>query len=745
VIGETVSHYRIINKLGEGGMGVVYKAEDTKLKRTVALKFLPAGLTRDPEARMRFVREAQAAAALNHPNICTIYEIGEDDGRTFIAMECVEGRDLRDVIREAPLALDNALDIALQIAEGLSAAHERGIVHRDIKPANVLLTPRGRVKLMDFGLARIAGAAHLTRSGVTVGTVAYMSPEQARGQDVDRSTDVWAVGVVLSEMLTGRRPFRGASEQAVIHSILNDEPEPVSAAVLEAPAALEGVIAKALTKDPAARYQGADELAADLKALSKEPASSAPTRLVDSAGSQPSVGVLSFADMSPGKDQEYFCDGMAEEIINALTNIGGVQVSSRTAAFQFKGQGYDIQEIGRKLKVQTVLEGSVRKAGNRLRITAQLVTVADGYHLWSERFDRDMEDVFAIQDEISLAIVDKLKVRLLGADKAKLVKRHTENLEAYNLYLRGRWLWNTRTEDGIGRAIEYFEKAIQAAPDYALAYAGAADAYNDLMNYSLSPPENAYPRAKEAALKALALDDELAEAHAALGAILCEQEWDWAGAERELRRAIELNPNYADAYHGLGGLMSYVGRFDEAVAAMNRAVELDPLSLVINRNIVYELELAGRFDEALDAAKRAADLDPDYDFLHLMTGIVYVGMSMFDEALAEFELEERAYGARHPLLDAWIGVAYARSGRTSDAERILEDLKGRCREPQVQMLNIAHLCFLLDRRDEGFEWLERSYENHDGWLRHIVRLRRPYLAGDDPRLTDLLRRMGLER
>jgi serine/threonine protein kinase/tetratricopeptide (TPR) repeat protein len=749
MIGKTISHYKILEKLGEGGMGVVYKAEDTKLDRYVALKFLSPRSLGTEEEMARFAREAKAAAALNHPNICTIHEIDDSDGQTFIAMEYVKGADLKTKIGAGPVELGDALGIAIQVSEGLAAAHKAKIVHRDIKPANIVVTPEGRAKIMDFGLARVAGAARLTRTGATVGTVAYASPEQARGGDIDHRTDIWSLGVVLYEMATGERPFRGDSDAAVIYSILNDEPESPSAARRGIPTSLDGLIERALAKDAAVRYQSADDFAADLIDLRGASESSIRTRQMDSITTEASIAVLPFADMSPDGDQEYFCDGMAEELINALANVEGLQVTSRTSAFQFKGPGHDIDEIGRKLKVQTVLEGSVRKAGTRLRITAQLVNVADGYHVWSERFDRHMEDIFAVQDEISLAIVDKLKVRLLGEEGARLVKRHTENLEAYNLYLRGRWLWNKRTEHGIRRAIEHFERAIEVAPDYAPAYAGVADAYNDLMNYSLSPPDDAYPKAEEAALRALELDGTLAEAHAALGFIKSEHRWDWEGAENEFKRAIELNPNYAAAYHGYAALMSYQGRFDGAVEAINRAIELDPLSLVTHRHMVSVLETAGQLDEALEAAKRAADLDPDYVFLHLLTGIVYIDKSMFDEALAEFELEERveerAYGGRHPLVDAWTGVAYARSGRTNDAERILEDLKSRCREPQVHMLNIAQLCFLLDRRDEGFEWLERSYENHDGWLRYVVRLRRPYLAGDDPRLTDLLRRMGLER
>ena len=744
MIGKTISHYRIIEKLGEGGMGVVYKAEDLKLKRTVALKFLPPEWTRDADARARFLREAQAAAALNHPNICTVHEISDADGQAFIAMECVAGKDLRTTIRSAPLPLSEALGIAIQIADGLAAAHERDIVHRDVKPANIVVTPKGHVKIMDFGLARMADGAQLTRIGTTVGTVAYMSPEQARGGDIDYRTDIWSLGVVLYEMVAGRRPFGGARDQAIIYSILNDEPEHVSSARPEVPAALDNVIATALAKEPARRYHSADVLAGDLADLRGESTMSVQTRRMDSNTAEASIAVLPFADMSPAGDQEYFCDGMAEELINALTNVGGLQVSSRTSAFQFKGQVCDIHEIGRKLNVQTVLEGSVRKAGTRLRITAQLIKVADGYHLWSEKFDRDMEDVFAIQDEISLAIVDKLKVRLLGEEQAKLVNRHTENLDAYNLYLRGRWFWNKRTDEGLGKAIVCFEDAIEIAPDYALAYAGMADAYNDLLNYSLSPPEDAHLKAKEAALKALELDDALAEAHAALGFILSEQEWDWDGAEREFERAIELNANCAVAHQGRGLLKSYGRQHDEAIESMKRALELDPLSLPFNRNTAVVLEMAGRYNEALEVAKRTVEMDPDYMFVHLIQGIIYTMKLMYEEALAEFELEERVFGGRYPLLGASIATVYARSGRTQDAERILDNLKSAHPHSLLSPFCVALVCFALGRKDEGFEWLERAYEERDRWLRIVALLDKPSMAGDDPRLAALLKKIGFQ-
>jgi serine/threonine protein kinase len=426
--GTVVSHYKIIEKIGAGGMGVVYKAEDTRLKRLVALKFLPADLTRDSGAKERFTREAQAASALDHNNICTIYEIDEtDDGQMFIAMACYEGETMREKIKRDHLRVEEALDMAIQVAQGLAKAHEKRITHRDIKPANIMVTGDGVVKIMDFGLAKLTGQSGLTRAGTTVGTVAYMSPEQLRGGEIDYKSDIWSLGVVLYEMLTGELPFRGEGDQATIYSILNKEPQPVASIRRDIPGELESVVSRALTKNPESRYENMRDFLVDLRKAREELEVDVSERLSESKA-KPSIAVLPFIDMSPQKDQEYFCDGMAEELINTLANLEGLQVASRTSAFQFKDKGHDIREVGRRLKVQSVLEGSVRKAGDRLRITAQLVSVADGYHLWSEKYDREMEDIFAIQDEISLAIVDNLKLKLLRQEKARLVKRFTEDI-----------------------------------------------------------------------------------------------------------------------------------------------------------------------------------------------------------------------------------------------------------------------------------------------------------------------------
>ena len=468
MVGQTISHYKILEKLGEGGMGVVYKAEDTKLKRTVALKFLPPEFTRDKDAKERFSIEAQAAAALSHSNIVTVHEIDECEDQIYIAIEYVKGQSLKDKIESGPLNINEALKIAIQVAEGLNEAHEKGIVHRDIKSANIMITDKGQVKIMDFGLAKLKGKSKLTKAGTTVGTTSYMSPEQSMGKDVDHRTDIWSLGVVLYEMITGQLPFKGEYEQAVVYSILNEEPEPVTGLRTGVPKELERIINKALEKNPSERYQHVQDIMIDIKGLRKKNKLRRLKGIHTDTGSKPSIAVLPFRDMSPQKDQDYFCEGIAEEIINALTQIEKLRVIARTSAFAYKGENIDAREIGKKLDVETLLEGSIRKAGNRLRITAQIINVADGSHLWSEKYDREMEDIFAIQDEITLTVVDNLKIKLLGKEKENIVKHHTDNQEAYNSYLKGRYFWNRRYKIGYRMALEHFQQAIEKDPFFVL-------------------------------------------------------------------------------------------------------------------------------------------------------------------------------------------------------------------------------------------------------------------------------------
>jgi serine/threonine protein kinase/Tfp pilus assembly protein PilF len=572
-----ISHYRIIERVGEGGMGVVYKALDTKLNRTVALKFLPPRLLCNDEAKTRFEHEAKAASALNHPSIATIHEIDDVEGRCFISMEYLEGGSLRELLKDKELSMKEILDLALQIGEGLSAAHESGAVHRDLKPDNIMLTKRGLAKITDFGLAKLRGVTRLTREGTTLGTLQYMSPEQVQGKATDHRSDIFSFGTVLYEMVTGQLPFKGDNEAAVIHSILTWDPEPVGRSRSDLSGEIEGIIAKALAKQVDSRYQGAGDMLADLRRVRDTISAEKSKADAQPVEHRPSIAVLPFTNLSADPDQEYFCDGMAEEIINALTHIEDLRVVARTSAFAFKGKSGDIREIGKQLEVESLLEGSVRKAGARVRITAQLVSVADGYHIWSEKFDREMEDIFDIQDEISLAIVDRLKVKLLGKNKAELTKRHTENLEAYQLYLKGRYFWNRRTKGALKKAVGYFKQAIEKDPAYAFAHFGLADAYEILYSYGHVPLKEAYPNAKKAVLRALELDDSLAGAHTSLAEIKKTFENDPEGAEQEFKRAIELNPGYATAHHWYSILLGETGRFKEALEEGERALELEPM------------------------------------------------------------------------------------------------------------------------------------------------------------------------
>ena len=538
--GATLGPYTILAELGHGGMGVVYTAQDPRLDRQVAIKVLPPDLTRDATAKRRFLQEAKAASALDHPNICTIYEINEtDDGQLYFVMAYYEGETLKERIERGPLALDEAVDIATQVGQGLAEAHSAGIVHRDIKPANLLITKGGVVKILDFGLAKLAGAEGITQTGTTVGTVAYMSPEQARGQEVDQRTDIWSLGVVLYEMLAGQQPFRGENLLAISNAILESQPVSLTRLRAGTSPALAQVVTRSLANSRDGRYQSVADLLGELRNA---------TASATKAASQPdvpSIAVLPFANMSADPEQEYFCDGMAEEIIDALARLDGLRVVARTSAFQFRGKGHDLREVGEKLRVKTVLEGSVRKAGKRLRINAQLISASDGYHLWSERYDRDMDDVFAVQDEIARTVVEKLKVKLLGEPDAPLVKVSTTNLEAYNLLLEGRHHANRLSAAGFDRAIECFERALAIEPDYAPAYAGLAWVLGGGGFLGMAAPRDCRPKAREAAERALAVDPECAEAVSELAEVRAWYDWDFAGAEREYRRALDLGPGSA--------------------------------------------------------------------------------------------------------------------------------------------------------------------------------------------------------
>jgi serine/threonine protein kinase/Tfp pilus assembly protein PilF len=753
--------YRIIDEIGRGGMGLVFKAEDTKLKRPVALKLLSHELSQLPEAKERFLREAQAAASLDHPNICTVYEVDERDGQVFIAMAFVDGLSLKQKIARGPLAIGETLSIALQVAGGLEEAHRNGIVHRDIKPANIMLTATGQPKITDFGLARLESAGDLTRTSAVMGTVAYMSPEQALGKKVDYRTDIWSFGCLLYEMLAGHPPFRGGNETAVLHSILNTDPQPVAELRRDIPAGLARILDRCLKKNIPDRYPDAVALIRDLRSVDLADIAAAPPRTpsaapsagrsagpssADAHGTPPSIAVLPFSDMSPEKDQDYFGEGIAEELINALTHLQELRVVARTSAFALKGMKLDIREIGRKLDVGTVLEGSIRKAGNRLRVTAQLINVEDGFHLWSERYDREMADIFAIQDEITAAIVDSLKVTLKVGEKTALRKRTTSDPEAYNLYLKGLYFYARPSPESYEKALACYRAAVDKDPNFALAYAEMANVYGGLGVLNLAPPAEMWPKARAALEKALALDRDLAEAHAVAAALAFWYEWDWEAAGRSFERVLSLNPGDAMS-HGQHGLFCLNRRrFDEAIREINKCLELDPLMPLYYAWSVCAYWSAGRFDEALQEFTRALEIDPHLGLAYFHAGMAYSLKGLLDEAVETLEKGQKLV-VSPGWIESTLGLTYLKKGDREKAELILEGMiDSRKKIKNTSATCIAFLAGELGKLDLAFEFLDKAYEERDSVM-VFIHIYTPMLSPAltaDPRYKALLAKMKLE-
>jgi serine/threonine protein kinase/lipopolysaccharide biosynthesis regulator YciM len=745
MIGQTVSHYKILEKLGEGGMGKVYLAQDTKLKREVALKFLPNELTRDQDAKERFRREAQAAAALNHPNIITIYEINEYEGQIYIAMEYVKGRTLKEKVCEggvaSPLEILEILDIAAQLLEALAKAHQAGIVHRDIKPQNILIDSEARAKILDFGLAKLKGVSQLTKESSTLGTTHYISPEQALAKDVDHRTDIWSLGVVLYEMITGQLPFKGEYEQSVLYSIMNEDPEPLTALRTGAPMELERIVNKSLAKETGDRYQNTGNILTDLISLRKKIESVTGIEYASKTKSVPSIAVLAFVDMSPSKDQEYFCDGMAEEIINSLTHIKNLRVIARTSAFQFKGKNVDAREIGKKLNVETLLEGSVRKAGNRLRITAQLIKVDDGSHIWSERYDREMEDVFDIQDEISLAIVEELKITLLGDEKARILQSSTKNIEAYNLYLKGRFYTEMLTPKGFKKAIECFEQAVEKDRNYARAYVGLGLTLALITFFGNISPREIVPKIRNYAEKALEIDKNSGEAYCLL-AQYDSYRWDLLTGVEKIKKALKLIPNFdlVHVYHST--FLTYAGRHDEAVAAAKRAQELNPLSSFVHFIVGQALFHARRFDGCIAELRVSIEMNPNFFALHFMLAQNYWAKSMKEDALLEYEKAYISGGI--PLETALFAMALYRTGQKDRAMGLIETLVERSKHEYIQPTSLYIFYRAIGELDKAYPWLEKAFEEHDSYLWFGPELPVELLP-PDPRLIKMFKEKGLKK
>ena len=760
MVGTTISHYKILEKIGQGGMGEVYKAEDTRLGRNVAVKFLPERFAENRQALERFRREARAASALNHPNICVIHDIGEHEGQPFIVMEYLEGHTLRTRMAGKPLEQEDLLELAIQMAGALAAAHEKGIIHRDLKPENVFVTEDERVKLLDFGLAKLAAggsdasqetAANLTATGMAVGTPYYMSPDQLLDKVLDSRSDIFSFGVLLYEMATGTLPFKGNDLSALFNEILNKAPTLPTELNPGLPEGLGQLLNKALKKDREQRHQSAKELMADLRRVKQDGHSPSTTAAVASTAEkvQPSIAVLPFVNMSPDPDNEYFSDGLAEELINALTQLSGLRVVSRTSAFSFKGMNQSISEIGRQLNVDTILEGSVRKAGKRLRITAQLINAADGYHIWSERYDREMEDIFDLQDEITRKIVNKLRVNLTQDSQELLVKRYTENVEAYNLYLKGRYHLNQRTEQSILKAIECFEQAVSEDDGYALPHAGLAEAYillnlDNLLLLGETTPSDTHSKAKEAGRRAIALDESCAEAHVALALVHYRLDWDWKQAEKEFRRAIELNDGFATGHHQYAMLLASLNRLDEALVEIKRAHELDPLSPIISTAVARILHFSRRFEEATAQCQRTLELNSQFAGAYFDLGLAYVEQGMYPEAIAAFDkLKELSEDPKGALLS--LAVTYFRMGDRDKGLEIYEELMELSKTEYIPRIPLALIYSESGDREKAFELLEQGYAARDSNLVYL--LCEPVLDSlrSDPRFQDLVNRMGFQR
>jgi len=742
MIGSTISHYRVVERLGRGAMGLVYKAQDIKLDRPVAIKFISREVAAVPEQRTRFIREARTASLLDHPNICTIHDFGETaDGDLFIVMAFCPGDNLRLRLERGPLSLKHAVNIAEQVAQGLAKAHSMGIVHRDIKPANIMLLPDGVVKIVDFGLAKLPQDVGLTNTGGVVGTVPYMSPEQLRGDQLDGRTDIWSWGVTFYEMLAGDRPFESKTEATIMRAIMDLEPPSLRTRRPDLPPGIEHIVTQSLRKNREDRPANANELVEALRALTLR----SETVPVMNVAPRPhaSVAVLPFVNLSPDSESEYFSDGLTEELIHALSRLPGLQVVSRTSAFEFKGKAQNIRTIGEQLKVSSVVEGSVRKLGDRIRVNTQLVNVSDGYTLWSERFDCNMTDIFDVQDQMAKSIADMLKVELGSkVGSSGLVKRYTENFEAFDLYLRGRFQWNKRTPEGFQKALEYFGRALELDPNYAPALAGIADYHVSVASWGLERPTEAWPRAKEAVTKALQADDSLGEAHASMGIIRMWFEWDWKEAEREFLRAIELQPSLSLPHVQYNLLLVQMGRFDEAEEQIRTALALDPLSVPSNVYLAGVYHYQRDYEASLRQARRALDLDANDIEAHVVVALNFEQQHKYREAIAELEKAHQLSGY-NPLILGPLGSCYGGAGDKDKALALLEELNAAAEQAYVAPISWVMLYLGVGDVDHAFEWLEKAAEARDALLCYLKVGPIYDFIRDDPRYADMLYRIGL--
>jgi eukaryotic-like serine/threonine-protein kinase len=825
--GSQISHYRIISCIGAGGMGEVYLAEDTTLGRRVALKLLPAHLSDDKDRLRRFEQEARAASALNHPNIITIHEVGVFEGARFIATEFIEGETLRQHLKRGPMTVRDAVEISIQVANALTAAHNAGIIHRDIKPENVMLRPDGYVKVLDFGIvkltekfseslasSRTGESISLdridTESNIVMGSPNYMSPEQARGLLPDNRTDIFSLGVTLYEIVAGRHPFLAPTVPDIVAGILDREPPPLSEFRSDIPTRLQQIINKSLAKDRSARYQTAAEMLGELRKLKRRldiesgidesvwPEDSAESSPVSteqdgretikrvalqssgitathhhslqkrlrlggailalaafvgliaailyfrSSGGQPgieSIAVLPFVNETSDPNTEYLADGITESVINNLAQSPGLKVMSRNAVFRFKGQEVNTKKVGRELSVQSVLWGRVTTRGERVAINVELVDARDETQVWGQRYDRGMSDIVTIQQQIAREVSQKLQLKLTREDERRVNQRYTDNAEAYQLYLKGRFYWNKRTEEALKRGIDYFNQAIALDQSFALAYAGLADCYALLVEYSSTPPQELYPKVKAAAQSAIAIDDSLAEAYTSLAAAY-EYEWNWTEAENNYRRAIQLNTNYQTAHHWYAAFLSGRLRHDEALAEIKHALELEPASVIINTALGRTYYCARKYDLAIEQLKRTLDMDQNFPEAHFNLGLSYEGKGLYQDAIRELQKSVELFNDRSYLV--WVARVYAEQGKKAEAQKLISETGRSSKGAGLPPYPVATVYAALGENDQAFQWLERVYSERSYYVVYLNvdpildSIRR------DSRFNDLLKRTGVE-